>query len=234
MTNVLIVEDDPSLRTLLMRSLQENGFLVRPAGSAVEAWAVINEWPVDIIILDVMLPGANGLDLCREIRQQRDVPIIFLSAKGTELDRIVGLEIGADDYLAKPFDTRELIARIRAVLRRGGMDRNNGAVTRREVHFDGWTVNFLRRQVLSPDKAIVELTGAEFDLLTTFLENPQRVIARERLIEMSRARLGEASDRSIDVLISRLRRKITQGGMRAPIVTVRGTGYMFSADVTQS
>ncbi|AUW58726.1 DNA-binding response regulator [Sphingobium sp. SCG-1] len=232
-TNVLIVEDDPALRTLLTRSLQQNGFSANPTGSAAEAWAALEEGGVDIIVLDVMLPGTNGLDMCREIRRERDVPIIFLSAKGTEVDRIVGLEVGADDYLAKPFDTRELIARIRAVLRRGGMDRRQDAAGYREAHFDGWTVHFPRRQLLSPANAVVELTGAEFDLLTAFLENPQRVIAREKLIELSKARLGDASERSIDVLISRLRRKITHGNMRAPIVTVRGTGYMFSTEVTR-
>lgn len=232
-TNVLIVEDDPALRTLLTRSLQQNGFSVQPTGSAAEAWSALDEGGIDIIVLDVMLPGTNGLDMCREIRRERDVPIIFLSAKGTEVDRIVGLEVGADDYLAKPFDTRELIARIRAVLRRGGMDRKPDSAGYRQARFEGWTVNFPRRQLLSPADVVVDLTGAEFDLLTAFLDNPQRVIAREKLIELSKARLGDASDRSIDVLISRLRRKIAHGKARAPIVTVRGTGYMFSAEVTR-
>ncbi|WP_336965098.1 response regulator transcription factor [Sphingobium aquiterrae] len=229
--NVLIVEDDPALRTLVMRSLQQNGFVGRPAGSAPEMWNVLNDMPIDVVILDVMLPGTQGLDLCRQIRQQSDVPIIFVSAKGTEVDRVIGLELGADDYLAKPFDTRELIARIRAILRRGRMDRQHEGAGRREARFDGWTVDFPRREVRSPSGAAVDLTGAEFDLLTTLIDNPQRVIARERLIEMSRARLGDSSDRSVDVLISRLRRKISQTGGTAPIVTVRGIGYMFSAEV---
>ncbi|MDF0545812.1 response regulator transcription factor [Sphingobium sp. H39-3-25] len=229
--NVLIVEDDPALRTLVMRSLQQNGFVGRPAGSAPEMWNVLNDMPIDVVILDVMLPGTQGLDLCRQIRQQSDVPIIFVSAKGTEVDRVIGLELGADDYLAKPFDTRELIARIRAILRRGRMDRQHEGAGRREARFDGWTVDFPRREVRSPSGAAVDLTGAEFDLLTTLIDNPQRVIARERLIEMSRTRLGDSSDRSVDVLISRLRRKISQTGGTAPIVTVRGIGYMFSAEV---
>lgn len=229
--NVLIVEDDPALRTLVMRALQQNGFQPRPAGSAPEMWNAMEEAPVDAIILDVMLPGTQGLDLCRQIRRQSDVPIIFVSAKGTELDRVIGLELGADDYLAKPFDTRELIARIRAVLRRGRMDRQHDGGGRREARFEGWTVNFPRREVVSPSGATVDLTGAEFDLLVSFIDNPQRVIARERLIEMSRARLGDSSDRSVDVLISRLRRKISDEGGKAPIVTVRGIGYMFSAEV---
>jgi len=232
--NVLIVEDDPALRALVMRALQQNGFQVRTAGSAPEMWNAMAETPVDIIILDVMLPGTNGIDLCRQIRQQSDVPIIFASAKGTEVDRVVGLELGADDYLTKPFDTRELIARIRAILRRGRMDRMHDGPARREARFDGWTVNFPRREVTSPSGGVIDLTGAEFDLLSTFIDNPQRVIARERLIELSRARLGDSSDRSVDVLISRLRRKISHDGDKAPIVTVRGIGYMFSADIERA
>ncbi|HEX7784180.1 MAG TPA: response regulator transcription factor [Sphingobium sp.] len=229
--NVLIVEDDPALRTLVMRSLQQNGFNVRPAGSAPEMWNIMSELPVDVVVLDIMLPGTNGLDLCRQIRQKSDVPIIFVSAKAAEVDRVVGLELGADDYLTKPFDTRELIARIRAILRRGRMDRQHEGGGRREAHFDGWTVNFPRREVTSPTSAVVDLTGAEFDLLSSFIDNPQRVIARERLIELSRTRLGDSSDRSVDVLISRLRRKLSHKGGKAPIVTVRGIGYMFSAEV---
>lgn len=229
--NILIVEDDPALRTLVMRTLQQDGFNARPAGSAPEMWNALEEAPVDAIILDVMLPGTNGLDLCRKVRQQSDVPIIFVSAKGTEVDRVIGLELGADDYLAKPFDARELTARIRAVLRRGRMDRQHDGGGRRIARFDDWTVNFPRREVTSPNGAIVDLTGAEFDLLASFIDNPQRVIARERLIEMSRTRLGESSDRSIDVLVSRLRRKLSTPNAKTPIVTVRGIGYMFSAEV---
>ncbi|WP_374652327.1 winged helix-turn-helix domain-containing protein, partial [Rhizorhabdus sp.] len=146
----------------------------------------------------------------------------------------IGLEIGADDYLPKPFSTRELMARVRAVLRRGGMDRQSDVSRRNEASFDGWTVNFPRRELTSPTGAIVDLTGAEFDLLSSFVHNAQRVIARERLIELSRTRLGDASDRSIDVLVSRLRRKLQSAGKDAPITTVRGVGYMFNAEVSRS
>ena len=230
---VLFVEDDPALRTLTTRSLQQNGFAVRPASSAPEMWSVLDSTAVDVVLLDIMLPGTNGLDLCRQIRQRSDVPIIFVSAKGTETDRVIGLEVGADDYLSKPFDSRELVARIRAVLRRGRMERPDDDKGRNHARFDGWSVDFRRREVLSPTGAVVDLTGAEFDLLSSFLDNAQRVIARERLIELSRSRLGDASDRSVDVLISRLRRKISHEDRKAPIVTVRGIGYMFSADVTR-
>ncbi|MCJ8157001.1 response regulator [Sphingomonas sp. LaA6.9] len=230
---ILLVEDDPALRTLTARTLQQNGYQVRPAGAAPEMWAALDVGNVGLVLLDIMLPGTNGLDLCRQLRQISDVPIIFISAKGSETDRVVGLELGADDYLAKPFSTRELIARVRAVLRRGRLDRQHGVGGQGMARFAGWTVNFPRRELHSPTGAVVELTGAEFDLLSSFLENPQRVIARERLIELSRTRLGDASDRSVDVLVSRLRRKLSHKDSSAPIVTVRGIGYMFSAEVTR-
>lgn len=230
---ILLVEDDPALRTLTARALQQNGYQARPAASAPEMWVAFDGGPIDLVLLDVMLPGTNGLDLCRQLRQRSDVPIIFISAKGNETDRVVGLELGADDYLAKPFSARELIARVRAVLRRGQLDRRHGDGGHGVARFAGWTVNFPRRELLSPSGAVIDLTGAEFDLLSSFLENAQRVIARERLIELSRTRLGDASDRSIDVLVSRLRRKLSHTNSSAPIVTVRGVGYMFSAEVTR-
>jgi len=231
---IILVEDDPSLRTLTTRVLRENGYAVRAAATGPEMWLAFEAGPVDLVILDIMLPGTNGIDLCRQIRRTSDVPIIFVSARGSEVDRVTGLELGADDYLAKPFSPRELIARIRAVLRRGGMERGPSEDRQSEAHFDGWTVNFPRRELRAPSAATIELTGAEFDLLATFIAQPQRVIARERLIELSRTRLGDSSDRSIDVLVSRLRRKLSAEGRDAPIVTVRGIGYMLRAEVTKS
>jgi two-component system OmpR family response regulator len=232
--HILIVEDDPPLRTLTARSLQENGYSVHTAATPAEMWIAMQNDRFDLILLDVMLPGTSGIDLCRKIRRDSDVPIIFISARGSEADRVIGLEIGADDYLAKPFGARELLARVRAVLRRTGPDRLPGAPRESEASFDGWTVNFPRREVRSPTGALVELTGAEFDLLATFLGQPQRVIARERLIELSRTRLGDSSDRSIDVLVSRLRRKLSYAEQAAPIATVRGVGYIFRAEVARS
>jgi DNA-binding response OmpR family regulator len=231
---IVLVEDDPSLRTLIGRALRENGYAVRVAATAPEMWLAFDAGPVDLVVLDIMLPGTNGIDLCRQIRRTSDVPIIFVSARGSEIDRVTGLEVGADDYLAKPFGTRELIARIRAVLRRGGMDRAQGEERQSEAHFDGWTVNFPRRELRAPSGATIDVTGAEFDLLATFIAQPQRVIARERLIELSRTRLGDSSDRSIDVLVSRLRRKLSADGCDAPIATVRGIGYMLRAEVSKS
>lgn len=230
---IILVEDDPGLRTLISRLLQENGFSVRSAATAPEMWIALENGPTpSLVILDIMLPGTNGLDLCRQIRRKSDIPIIFISAKGSDEDRILGLELGADDFLAKPFQPRELIARARAILRRGPMTDNHAPNTRNEAKFDGWTVYFSRREVRSPTGAVVDLTGAEFDLLSTFISQPQRVIGRERLIELSRTRLGDSSDRSIDVLVSRLRRKLTAAGAEPPILTVRGVGYMFSANVS--
>lgn len=230
---IILLEDDPGLRTLIARLLQENGFAVRTAATAPEMWIALENGPAaNLIILDIMLPGTNGLDLCRQIRRTSDIPIIFISAKGSDEDRILGLELGADDFLPKPFKPRELIARVRAILRRGPMTDRDTPEARSQAQFDGWTVFFARRELRSPSGAMVDLTGAEFDLLGTFLSQPQRVIGRERLIELSRTRLSNSSDRSIDVLVSRLRRKLTAEGKDPPIMTVRGIGYMFSATVS--
>ena len=190
---------------------------------------------IDLILLDIMLPGKNGIDLCREIRTRSDIPIVFVSARGEEVDRVIGLEVGADDYLPKPIGTRELIARIRAVLRRRppGSTTDTGRSSEDKVRFAGWEVDLRRRAVSSPTGASIDLTGAEFDLLASFIGSPQRILGRDRLIELSRVRLGDSSDRSIDVLVSRLRRKLSSEGQSPPIVTVRGVGYMLTADVTQ-
>lgn len=230
---IVLVEDDPALRTLTSRALQENGFAVRPAATGAEMWLALEAGTADLIILDIMLPGTSGIDLCRMIREKSQVPIIFISARGSETDRVVGLELGADDYLTKPFGTRELIARIRAVLRREGSKQESAQRSLGLIHFDGWTLNLPRRELLSPSGAVVDLTGAEFDLLVSLCDHSGRVIARERLIELSRTRLGDSSDRSVDVLVSRLRRKLSSTGSAAPIVTVRGIGYMFNAPVTR-
>lgn len=230
---ILLVEDDPALRTLTTRALQENGYLVRPAGNAPEMWAGMEAGPVDLVLLDIMLPGTSGIELCRQIRQTNSVPIIFISAKGSETDRVIGLELGADDYLAKPFGTRELIARVRAVLRRGALEAMPGTREEGELSFDCWTVSLPRRELTSATGGVIELTGAEFDLLVSLLDHPQRVIARDRLVELSRTRLPDSSDRSVDVLISRLRRKLSTAGKPAPIITVRGVGYMLNVPVTR-
>lgn len=239
--HILVVEDDPQLRLLVARALKEHGFQVTTASTGAEMSVSLDNGVVDLLVLDIMLPGTNGLELLRRVRSTSDLPVIFISARGDEADRVIGLELGADDYLAKPFGTRELIARISAVLRRHGKGQGNGVELapttesrkrRDEAHFNGWRLSFSRRELHSPKGTLIELTTAEFDLLGVFLQSPQRVISRERLIELSRTRVGDSSDRSVDVLVSRLRRKLSSDGQSAPISTVRGIGYMFNADVT--
>lgn len=233
---ILLVEDDGALRTLTARALRQSGFHVLTAATGAEMWITLRESTVDLIVMDIMLPGTSGLDLFRRLRRESDVPIIFASARSSEEDRVLGLELGADDYIVKPFSTRELAARVSAVLRRGASVSENGESLSDgrppdTIHFDGWQVSLARRELRTATGAIVDLTGAEFDLLMTFLGYPQRVLGRERLMELSRARIGDSSDRSIDVLVSRLRRKLQAGGCDAPIVTVRGVGYMFKSEV---
>jgi DNA-binding response OmpR family regulator len=228
---VLIVEDDPSLRTLLSRVLREEGFHPLSAAHGAEMARVIDANPIDLVLLDIMLPGSNGFDLCRALRRSSQVPIVILSARDEETDRLIGLELGADDYIAKPFSNRELVARIRAILRRtlgGGQAAPRGYQL---LTFSNWTLDPGRRELISPEGAVVDLSGAEFDLLLAFVSSPQRVIGRERLLEMSRARLADASDRSIDVLVSRLRRKLATAQSEPLLRTVRGVGYIFTAAV---
>jgi DNA-binding response OmpR family regulator len=187
--------------------------------------------PVGVLVLDAALRGPDGMDLCRDVRERSDVPIILVGANSSEVDRVVGLELGADDYVAKPYSHRELAARLRAVLRRGRNERAIGLRARSEARFDGWRIDFARREVSDEQGNLVELTAAEFSLLAVLLDHAQTVIARARLMELAGVRDAPSSDRSVDVLVSRLRRKLSRGGRAAPIVTVRGAGYMLSAAV---
>lgn len=229
---ILIVEDDPALRVLLGRRLQENGFKTVSAQSAPEAWRILDEVPIDLVLLDIMLPGTSGLDVCKAIRRDNMVPIIILSARADETDRVLGLELGADDYVPKPFSTKELIARIRAVLRRREPGWLQPQAAQGLLRFSGWTLDIRKHELTSPKGVRVELSGAEYGLLVVLLDNPQRVIGRERLLELSRTRLGDASDRSVDVLVSRLRRKLAQDDDGAGLIrTMRGTGYMLTSAV---
>lgn len=237
--HIIVVEDDPPLRALLTRLLIENGYEATGVGDGEEmfrAMADRGSSPIDLILLDIMLPGESGLTLCNRIREYSKVPIIMVSARGLEADRVAGLDTGADDYIAKPFSRSELLARVRALLRRAGESRippEAFVVTR--LDFAGWSYFPKRRQLQAPSGAEVSLTAAEHDLLQTLLRHPQRTIGRERLIELVRHRIGNPSDRSIDVLVSRLRRKLSGNrNKNALIRTIRGVGYMFAADVAGS
>lgn len=229
---ILVVEDDTDTRTLVARFLRQNGFRVNPARNGREMWEAIENTPVDLVLLDVMLPGTSGFDLCRALRGRSKVPVIILSARGSEGDRVLGLELGADDYIAKPFSRPELLARIRAVLRRVADTPNSVRLGgSHKVGFDGWVLDTARRELTAADGAVIDLSAAEYNLLLAFIEHPQRILTREQLLELSRHRTGGVFDRSVDVLVGRLRRKIEREHQsRLLIKTLRGAGYMFTAD----
>jgi len=231
--HIVVVDDDAGVRTLLTRILRECGYEVSGARDGTELQQIIGAGRIDLILLDIMLPGDSGLDLCRLVREKSHVPIIMISARGHESDRVAGLDVGADDYIAKPFGRSEVLARVRAVLRRmrdphAPLD----APVPERFEFAGWQYHARRRELVAPSSAEVDLTAAEQDLLLALLRNPQRMIGRERLLELSRSRIGSSTDRSIDVLVSRLRRKLGDGRKVRPLIrTIRGVGYMLAADV---
>jgi DNA-binding response OmpR family regulator len=229
---VLVVDDDLEIRKLLARYMQEQGFRVQLASKCVEVRDRIATNQIDLIVLDVMLPDGSGLDLCRDLRAMGStIPIILLTALKEDVDRIIGLEIGADDYLGKPFNPRELAARIRAVLRRGQDERSAHSGTGRYL-FEGFIADPFARTVTDPEGSEVELTGAELDLLLTFLDRPGRVLSRDQLLDLTHGYNEDVLDRSIDVLISRLRRKLSDGGATQIFKTVRNGGYQLAAKVT--
>ena len=226
--HILVVDDDSQVRTLLGQFLRENGYRVTGARDGREMGETLAGAVIDLIILDLMLPGTSGIDLCRELRKASSVPVIMLTAKGEDTDRIVGLEVGADDYLPKPFNPRELLARIRAVLRRAAAGPREAAAGGRMITFAGWTLDTLRREVTSPAGVVVDLSGGEYDVLIALVEHPNRILSREQLLELARNRASNPFDRSIDVQISRIRRKFESDGSAPPLIkTVRGAGYIF-------
>jgi two-component system OmpR family response regulator len=230
----LIVEDDREISSLIERFLPKHGFRSSVAADGRAMERVLGESQIDLVVLDIMLPGEDGLSLCRRLRERSSVPIIMLTALGEEADRILGLEMGADDYLAKPFSSRELLARIRAVLRRAAMlqdRRDTGKTT--VLSFAGWRLDLAMRQLFSPSGARIVLTSGEFDLLVAFCQHPQRVLTRDQLLDLTHGRAAKAFDRSIDIGVSRLRRKIESDPKMPRIVTtVRSGGYFFAAAVT--
>jgi two-component system OmpR family response regulator len=227
--SILVVDDDGQILQLVARFLRANGFRVHTARDGREMQSGLAEIGADLIVLDLMLPGTSGLDLCRELRKTSDIPVVMLTAKGEEVDRIIGLEVGADDYLPKPFNPRELLARINAVLRRTSAGPQASIRRSRILGFANWQLDVLKRELTSPVGVVVDLSTGEYDLLLTFLEAPQRVLSRDYLLDAARNRALEPFDRAIDVQVSRLRRKFGDSGEL--IKTVRGAGYLFASDV---
>ena len=226
--HILVVDDDREIRDLLARFLRRHGFRVTAAADGRDMFEALATGRIQLIVLDLMLPGEDGLSLCRRVRGASDVPIVMLTALGEDTDRIVGLEMGADDYLAKPFNPRELLARVRAVLRRA-QSRSEPVQTGRQIAFSGWILDAGARDVTAPDGTPVTLTAGEFDLLLALAERPGRVLSRDQLLDLTRGREAGPFDRSIDVQISRLRRKLGEHHMEPELIkTVRGGGYMLA------
>jgi len=234
--HILVVDDDPSMRELMAEYLAENDLRVTTVAAGVEMTRVLQECVIDLVMLDLRLGGEDGMQLARRLRETSEVPVIIVTGKRDEADRVMGLEIAADDYVTKPFSNRELLARIRAVLRRYQTRREVAAAPRdaqpRAYRFVGWELNVRVRRLTAPDGQRVELSNGEFNLLLALCEAPQRVLSRDQLLELSRLHGAEVYDRSIDVQILRLRRKI-EVDARAPklIRTERGAGYLFDAPV---
>jgi len=233
---LLIVDDDVEILALLKKFFQQHSYDVDLATDGPSMWAALARQRPDVIILDVMLPGEGGLSLCKRLRADSNIPIIMLTSMGELSDRIVGLELGADDYLAKPFDARELLARLRAVLRRVSEAPASGNEPQRPmISFDQWQLDVTRRELRSAEGVMIPLSAGEFDLLLVFVEHAQRILTREQLLDLSRGQRHDAFDRSIDVQVSRLRRKIEPENISPELIrTVRNGGYMFTARVTRS
>ena len=250
--SLLVVDDDQDIRTLMADYLRQHGFEVRSADGGAAMFAAIEEEKPDLIVLDIMMPGEDGLSLCRRLRAQEGVssiPVIFLTALGDTADRVVGLELGADDYVVKPFQPRELLARIRAVLRRAGRvadaPAENGSAPsgrpEKAYHFSGWTLDLSARHLIAPGGMVVNLSGAEYRLLTIFLEHPQKVLSRDFIQDELQGQETDRSpfDRSLDVQVCRLRARLRdtgdgdKGRENKLIKTVRGDGYVFTSPITK-
>ena len=232
-TKILVVDDDAEIRDFFTDYLAQNGYTVRAVPDGKAMWASLAALSYDLVVLDLMLPGEDGLHLCRELRKRSQIPVIMLTALSDQTDRVVGLEMGADDYVPKPFAPREVLARIRTVLRRtrGAPRRVDSADESREVHFRSWVLDTTERQLIAPDKVVVALSAAEYRLLLTFLLHPRQVLNRDQLSDLTRGRYNEAFDRSLDVMVSRLRKRLREDAREPTIIkTVRSEGYVLAAD----
>ena len=227
--HLLLVDDERSIREPLAQYLTKQGFRVTQVGDAEAARTRLSAYAIDLVVLDIMMPGEDGLSLCRHIRETSDIPVILLTARTEETDRIVGLELGAADYVGKPCNPRELLARVRAVLRRQDATRSatGGAV----ATFAGWRLDRVRREITTPGGREVALSRNEFVMLEVLMENAGRIVRREQLLERTRVSGRDANERAMDVQISRLRRKLSEDGSQELIVTIRSEGYLFDAVV---
>jgi two-component system, OmpR family, response regulator len=231
--HILIVDDHLEIRELLQRFLTDHNYRASTAADGVAMKKLLADSSIDLIVLDLMMPGEDGLTLCRNLRAESNIPVIMLTAMGEETDRIIGLEMGADDYLAKPFNPRELLARIKAVLRRSEQSSTQlSQQTPQQIRFTGWTLLPASRELIDPQQTLVPLSTAEFALLMAFVLRPGRVLNRDQLLDLARGRDTHAFDRAIDTLVSRLRRKLGDDSRTPQIIkTVRGDGYMFAVEV---
>lgn len=231
--HILIVDDDDDIRSLLATVLEKYGYRTSTAANSEEMATALNNETIKLIVLDIMMPGTDGISICKSLRQHSTIPIIMLSAMGEDTDRIVGLEVGADDYLSKPFNPRELVARIKSVLRRHqSMTTATKAPQANALRFNGWTLLLDTRSLLSPQKLELPLSTSEFGMLRLLLEHPQKILSRDYLLDHTKNRLAAPFDRSVDMQISRLRQKIEQDAKNPTLIkTIRGGGYMLTATV---
>jgi two-component system OmpR family response regulator len=231
--SILIVDDDAEIRSLLGEYFEKSGYRVKAVADGRGMRAALKTVHPDLVILDLMLPGEDGLALCRELRSQTNVPILMLTARGEETDRIVGLEMGADDYVAKPFHPRELLARVKSILRRArALPENLQPERVKGFRFSGWSLDVATRTLTAPDGVLVDLSGTEFRLLRALVDHPNRTLSREHLIDLMLDRDAGSFDRAIDVQVSRLRRRLRDNGKEPTLIkTVRGQGYVLAAAV---
>jgi two-component system OmpR family response regulator len=231
--HLLVVDDDREIRRLLEEYLGQSGYRVTSVADGKAMRRALEAHRIDLVVLDLMLPGEDGLSLCRELRTRSNLPVLMLTARGAEIDRIIGLEMGADDYLAKPFNPRELLARVKSILRRAkSLPPNLAAAEVTAYRFASWTLDVATRNAIAPDGLVVPLSGAEFRLLRVLLEHPQSVLSRDQLLELVTGREAISFDRSIDVLIGRLRKRLQDDGKEPVLIkTVRGEGYVLAAQV---
>lgn len=234
--HLLVVDDDREIRRLLDEYLTQSGYRVTGVGDGRSMRRALDEHRIDLVVLDLMLPGEDGLSLCRSLRAQSNIPVLMLTARGSEIDRIVGLEMGADDYLAKPFNPRELLARVKSILRRTkSLPHQQVAADVSSYRFGQWSLDVATRNITAADGLVVPLSGAEFRLLSIFLEHPQVVLSRDQLLELVSGRETIPFDRSIDVLIGRLRKRLNDDGKEPTLIkTVRGAGYVLATRVESS